>query len=662
MNDGSTQKSSDLVPGGGASLLAWRGARELKQHVRERLEACDTLLKSILASEGPRGPENTLIPLDDLRRLLGNLWNVVGLLRNVHPESELRAAAEEAEKDIARFANELDLNRELYEAVSRCEIATLDATGRRLVAHLLRDFHRAGVDRDEEVRRKVRELREELIGLGQEFTRNILNDVRRITLEGTTELDGLPEDYVARLAAAKDGKITLTTEYPDYNPFMTYARSANRRQDLYREFRRRAYPLNLEVLDQMRRKRHELATLLGYRSWAAYACEDKMIRTPEAIADFIDRVTEAATPRAQREYEILLERKKRDQPEAIEVHDWEKAFYEELIKTERYQVDSKEVRNYFGYPAVKAGILALTEDLFGIGFRPVPDAPRWHPDIEVLDVVEEGSTVGRFYLDMHPREGKFKHAAMFPLVAGVKGKSIPEAVLVCNFPDPRTSSGPALLEHDDVVTFFHEFGHLVHHLFARDQDWVQFSGVATEWDFIEVPSQLYEEWAWDYEVLRRFASHQSSGEVIPQELVERMRSARYFGRALWVRHQMFYASVSLKCYGQDPGKVDMSALIRRVQNRYSKFRFVDGTYFQASFGHLDDYSALYYTYMWSLVIEKDFFQEFKEHGAMDRATAARYRREVLAPGGSADAGDLVRRFLGRDYTFAAFASWLESAP
>jgi thimet oligopeptidase len=654
-------------------------AEEFKEFCRGEIARCQSLLLEILGTSGSRGfgprtSANTLEPLNKISMILGNVWNLAGLLRCVHPDPALREASEESEKEIARFANELSLHRELFEAASRCDPSTLDRVGKRMLEQVLRDFRRSGVDRDEATREKVRALKEELVALGQDFTRNIANDVRSILLDGPQELEGLPEDYLRGHAPKDSGKIRVTTNYPDYNPFMTYARSGKRRKELYTEFRRRAHPMNLEVLDKILLKRHELAAVLGYPSWAAYVVEDKMIKSPEAISQFINRVSKVAEARARSEYEILLEQKRMEEGQGNEVHDWEKAYYEDRVRSERFHVDSKEVRAYFEYDRVKRGILSLTEELFGVRFQPVPESEwqaagqasafeplgKWHPEVEVLDVFENGRRVGRVYFDMHPREGKFKHAAMFPLVRGVKGSAIPEAALVCNFPNPRATQGPALLDHDDVVTFFHEFGHLLHHLFARDQEWVKFSGTAMEWDFVEVPSQLYEEWAWDYEVLRRFTAHHGTGEAIPKELVERLQSGRDFGRALWVRHQMFYAAVSLKCYGNDPSALDTSSLIEELQNQYSLFRFVDGTYFQASFGHLDDYSALYYTYMWSLVIEKDLFEEFKKGGSMSRETAARYRNRILAPGGSADATELVRSFLGRDYAFSAFEKWLGS--
>ncbi len=638
-------------------LIEVAGADEFKARCQARLAESKDLLDEILSQGGPRVPENTLAPYNRLAMSVGRLWNAVALIRCVHPDAAIRSAAEEGEKEVAKFASGLGLNRDLFEAIGSCDTSTLDATGRRLVKHVLRDFRRAGVDRDDATREKVRALREDLVATGQEFLRNIVQDVRAIELD-SAELDGLPPDYIRERPSGPSGKVRITTDYPDYNPFMTYARSGRRRQELYTEFRRRAHPVNVDVLHRLLEKRHELAITLGYSSWSAYATEDKMIKSPEAVAAFIERVSESASNRARREYEILLQQKRKAEPEAEEVHDWEKAHLEDRVRSERYQVDSKEIRAYFEYSRVKQGILSLVEDLFGVRFLQVPDAPRWHEDVEVYDVLENGARVGRVYLDMHPRDGKFKHAAMFPLVRGVKEKTVPEAALVCNFPNPRRTQGPALLEHDEVVTFFHEFGHLLHQLFARDHEWLKFSGASTEWDFIEVPSQLFEEWAWDYEVLKRFAIHHETGKTARPEVVDRLRKARDFGRGLWVRHQMFYAAVSLKCYGPDAPRIDTNQLVQDLQERYSFFRFVDGTYFQASFGHLDDYSALYYTYMWSLVIEKDIHQEWRKKGSMNREAAARYRDCILRPGSSHDAADLVRSFLGRDYEFGAFETWL----
>ncbi|MBI4603236.1 MAG: peptidase M3, partial [Planctomycetes bacterium] len=369
-------------------FLGERRPQAFRERCRESLAEAKGILDGIMGHRGSRGPADTLLPLNRLSMLVGNLWNVISLLRSVHPAAEVRAAAEESEKEVARFDNELSLNRGLYEAVSRCDASSLDPAGRRMLRHVLRDFHRAGVDRDDATRERVRALREELVAIGQEFLRNISSDVRAVELDGPAELEGLPEDYIHKHRPGLDGRIRITTDYPDYNPYMSYARSSRRRRELYVEFRKRACPANVDVLGSLIRKRHELAALLGYPSWAAYAVEDKMIKTPEAIAGFIERVSGIAAARACEEYAALLAEKRRHEAAAEEVHDWEKSFYEEVLRVECFRIDSRELRPYLSYGAIKDGILAMAADLFGIEFRPAPAARRWHPDVEVLDVYE----------------------------------------------------------------------------------------------------------------------------------------------------------------------------------------------------------------------------------------------------------------------------------
>jgi thimet oligopeptidase len=276
--------------------------------------------------------------------------------------------------------------------------------------------------------------------------------------------------------------------------------------------------------------------------------------------------------------------------------------------------------------------------------------------VETYDVFAGDDPVGRFYLDMHPREGKYKHAAMFPIVSGIKDVQLPEAAVVCNFPDP--AEGSALLEHGDVVTLFHEFGHLLHHLIGGAAKYVRFSGVATEWDFVEVPSQLLEEWAYSYEILKTFAVNEETGESVPKALVKQMNKARSFGRGTGVRQQMFFAALSLTYHSQSPQGIDSTDLVKELQRRYSAFPYVEDTHFQASFGHLEGYSALYYTYMWSLVIARDLFDQFSGENLMNTDLAVRYRKNILEPGGSQDARDLVRAFLNRDYNLDAYQRWM----
>jgi thimet oligopeptidase len=592
---------------------------------------------------------------DDAFAVLGNAAAEASLLRNVHPSADVRDAAERAEQEIDAVQSELSLDRGVYDALARLDPAGADPVTAWLLEKSLRDFRRAGVDRDDATRARVRELREELLRIGQEFGRNIRDDVREVRV-APGRLAGLPADWLAARPPGPDGKVTVTTDPTDYVPVVTWAEDASLREELWRLHRQRAHPANLEVLSRLLSRRAELARLLGHATWADHVTEDKMIGGTAQAAAFVERIAQAAGPRMARDHEDLLARKRRDLPGAERVDPWDAAFYSEKIKAERFGADSRAARPYLEYGAVKDGVLALTSRLFGVSYRRVDRPDAWHPDVEAWDVLEGNRPLGRIWLDMHPREGKYKHFAQFTRVNGQAGRRLPEGVLVCNFPRPGAT--PALLDLAEVRTLLHEFGHLLHHVLGGHTRWAAHAGVATEWDFVEAPSQLLEEWVRDPDVLRTFARHVESGEPIPADLVRRLVAAEEFGKGLQVRQQMFYAAVSLELHRRDPDGLDTTALVAELAGRYTPFPHVPGTFFHESFGHLDGYSALYYTYMWSLVIAKDLFSAFQERGIQDADVARRYRRAVLEPGGSRPAADLVREFLGRETGFAPFERWL----
>jgi thimet oligopeptidase len=614
-------------------------------------------LASLLSVQGPRGEANTLLPNHRIQLLLSNAGHRAGLLSEVHPEKVVREAAETAVQEVSAYATELSLHRGLFEALASVPAEGLAPDTRRHLEHTLRDFRRAGVDRDEPTRARLKELADRAVRLGQDFDRAIREDVRAVLLR-PEQLAGLPSDYVAAHPPGPDGRIRITTDYPDLLPFRQYAQDGEARRQLYLENSSRAWPGNERILKEILGVRAEQARLLGAPCWADYITEDKMSRSAQTVAEFLARVASVSEGPAARDVARLLERKRRDFPAATRVEDWEKAYYEQRVKQEQFAFDAQAVRPYFEFTRVRDGLLDITSRLFGIRYVPVQDVSAWHPKVESYDVFEGGEKLGRIHLDLHPRPDKYKHAAQFPIVPGVAGIQLPEGALICNFPDPEVHS-PALLDHDDVVTLFHEFGHLMHHVLGGHQRWLGFSGVATEWDFVEAPSQMLEEWAWDPTTLRLFARHIETDAPIPAELVERMRQANEFGKGAHTRHQVFYAELSLLLHSRDPAELDITRTMIELQARYSPFPYVEGTHFFASFGHLNGYSAMYYTYLWSLVIAKDLLGEFQRHGLLDAQTALRYRDSVLAPGGSRDAADLVREFLGRPYGFEAFQAWLE---
>jgi thimet oligopeptidase len=595
---------------------------------------------------------------DAATALLSDAAARASVAHNAHPDAAMRKAAELAEQEVDAVATELSLDRQVYQALAALDVSKEDAATRHYLSRVLRDFRRMGVDKDDATRAKVKGLQEELVRIGQEFSRHIREDVRQVELD-PRDLDGLPADYVKAHPPGASGKVIITTDYPDYVPFMSYARSGKAREALWRAYRQRAHPKNLDVLSRLLEKRKELASLLGYASWAAYATEDKMIKSAEAAAEFVAKIADASAARAKADYETLLVRKRKDEPKAGAVDGWDAEYLKDRVKAEQLGFDAQSVRPYFEFGRVQQGVLDTTARMFGIEYRRVTDAPVWHPDVTAWDVLENGERLGRFYLDLHPREGKYKHAAQFTLASGQAGKRLPEGVLVCNFPR-STPGSPALMEHSDVRTFFHEFGHLLHHILGGHPRWAGLSGVRTEWDFVEAPSQMLEEWVWDVETLQTFARHHETGAPIPAEAVKRMKAADELGKGLYVRTQMFYAATSLELHRADPKGLDTTRRVAELQERYTPFKYVEGTYFHESFGHLEGYSALYYTYMWSLVIAKDLFTVFKKEGLLSPAPARRYRKAILEPGGSKEAAELARDFLGRGYDFRAYQEWLDA--
>ena len=601
------------------------------------------------AKQGPRDA-SALSTWNDINIALGNAFAVASLMSNVHPDEAVRNRAEAAEQAASRLLTEIGLDRDLFEVLDAVDPSELDDAGRRVLSLTLRDFRRAGVDQDDDVRDRLRKLNERETEVGQTFAKNIRDSVRTIRIE-PERLDGLPVDYIEAHPPGEDGLVTITTEYPDYVPFMTFAKDREARAALLHEFRNRAWPENDAVLAELLKLRDEHAKLLGYADWPSYDAEVKMIGKGDAIPEFIDRISDAAEEPGKRDIAVLLARLQQDHPEVETIDGRDGSFYAEVIRRENFDVDAQQVRTYFDFQKVRAGLLDVTGRLFGIEYVPV-DVPVWHEDVASYDVMRDGERLGRIHLDLHPRAGKYGHAAQFDLVPGIRGRQLPQGVLVCNF-------SKQLMEHDHVVTLFHEFGHLVHHVLAGRHDWARFSGVATEWDFVEAPSQMLEEWAWDHDVLSTFATD-ASGEAIPGELVTKMRAANEFGKGYYARTQMFYAATSYYLHKEVPA--DLTARMVELQAKYDLFGYVPDTHFHTSFGHLHGYGSGYYTYMWSLVIAKDLFSAFDPDNLFDTEVAHRYRDCILAAGGSKDAADLVADFLGRPYNFDAFEAWLRRPP
>src|SRR6185436_2267061 len=390
-------------------------------------------LKKLLAVKGKRTVQNTMTLYSSLTLHAVNAGSWAGLMESVHPDSAFRSTAEAMSQDASKFFTELGLNRQLYEAIQAVDVSAADPTTKYLVEKTLRDFRLAGVDKDEATRKQIQAIQDELVLVSQEFDRNIRNDSRKIQVTAA-ELDGMPDDFMKSHPPGPDGKITLSIEYPDRFPVATYAKNGDVRKRLQFEAMNRAYPANEAVLDSMLDKRYRLARMLGYPTWADYITANKMIENAANAAQFINRIGRLTREQSQREYEVYLKRNQEDVPGATAVNRWEVRYYEQLIRKRDYNFDPSAARPYFPFEGVKKGVLEVTSKLYGVTYKRIQQPDVWDPSVEAYEVYDGKTLLGRFFFDLHPRPGKFNHAAQFNIRTGVTGSQLPEACLVCNFP------------------------------------------------------------------------------------------------------------------------------------------------------------------------------------------------------------------------------------
>lgn len=607
--------------------------------------------------------DTTIGGLDRAKIAIRNAGDFPALMAVAHPDEAVRDRAKGCEPKVDKLETSLWLDATLARVVKRYAAKKEPLAGprARLLAHTLRDFRRNGLELDAKGQARVRELNEEMTKLGQDFDTNLA--ASHLFVDATpAQLDGLPKEWLASHKPEADGKVRVSTDYPDYFPVLQYAKDRKLALDLYKQFENRAAEKNIAVLDKILALRAEKAKLLGYPTWADYVIEPRMAKDAKTVASFLEGLKKHLAKKGDAEmaeFRALHVKLGGKPTDAIPPSD--RLYLEDQLRKSKYGLDSKEVSQYFEVRKVKEGILTITSKMFGIKYRSAAaDAPTWHPDVEPMEVTDaNGKVLGRFYFDLYPREGKYKHAAVFSIRDTVKmrdgSRLVPMAAIECNFPRPG-SGGPALMSHSDAVTFFHEFGHVLHHVLS-ESDLSSFAGTSVARDFVESPSQMLEEWAWAKETLDLFAVHHETGKPMPKQLHSAMLRSRGFGRALWAQRQLFLAALD-QTYHTRPLPFDTTKVLQEVNDAYTPFKYVEGTHFQASFGHLIGYDAGYYGYQWALSIAQDLFTRFKKEGLMNPKTAAAYRSSILAMGASEDEAKLVGNFLGRPPSDAAYRAFL----
>lgn len=604
--------------------------------------------------DGQPSVESYLEPYNAVMVSANNMTAAASSLAAISPDEGVRQAGDECSQTLSSVFSDYSLSRPIYERMSQIDLAAADADTQRYVEKLLLAFRLSGVDKDEATRDRIKALNEEITVVGQDFDNNIRDSVLYLELDSVDQLAGLPQDYIDAHQPGEDGKIRISTQYPDLFPFMSYAQSDDLRRQLTELRNNLAYPENQAVLEKLLALRYELANLLGFSNYAEWVTADKMVGSPARVKSFLAELAEYTAGPQEREYAMLLARLQQDQPDATRVESWQGSYLMEKVTAEQFDVDSKQVREYFSYNNTRDGIFLLVQDLFKVQIKPW-QTYTWSEDVEAYELWDGDQLIGQFFLDMHPRENKYQHAAAFPLRSGITGVQTPLAALVCNFP-----TGNDLMQHTQVETFLHEFGHLIHHLFAGEHHWNDVSGINTEWDFVEAPSQMLQEWVWDYDTISQFAKN-AAGEPIPRNLLDRMVAARDFGLGMGTRRQLSYAALSMGLYDQNPAGLDIKAFADGISSEYTLFEPLKDGHFYTAFGHLNGYSAIYYTYQWSLAIASDMFTRFQQEGLRNVETAGEYRDLILGQGGAKPAAELVTDFLGREISFKPYADRLSKA-
>jgi thimet oligopeptidase len=585
---------------------------------------------------------------------IGRGYGRGGFLGQAHPDAAVRSAGVAAEERLNKWRVGVVFRRDVYEAVrafADTEAArSLIGEDARLLEHWLRDLRRAGHEISAADRAELERLRTRLVEVEVAFQRNV-NDYHDAIEVTRDQLGGLPDAYVDGLAPGPAaGTYRVSLDYPELYPFLELAHDRELRRDLFTRHWRRAIDLNRPLLEEALRLRRRIAALLGRPTWAHHAMEVKMARRPERVREFYAQLLPTLGQQVRRELDVLgdqMHARGADGP----VTAWDWRYEHEALRLAEFGLDQNLIAEYFPLETVIEGMLELTGEVFGLTYRALPDAPTWHRDVRAYEVADRatGEHLATFFADLHPREGKFNHAAAFPLVIGHRGadgqRVAPVSAILANF-TPPSGDRPSLLKHAEVETLFHEFGHILHMSLSRAA-FARFSAAETEWDFVEAPSQIMEHWTWEPSVLARITRHHQTGEPIPADLVDAMRRARWVDVGITIAAQAFYGQLDLALHAE-PRVGDLDAVLRAAY-AVTGLPYPEGTFMLAGFAHLvGGYDAGYYGYLWAKVIGDDMFGRFAREGVTSATVGGEYRREILEPNGTRDADDLVRAFLGRE--------------
>lgn len=609
---------------------------------------------------------NTVEALEKSGKQLGILSALFFNLNSAETTSELQTLAREISPLLTAHANDILLDNELFQRVAQVhaqkESLKLTPEQRTLLEKTYKSFVRNGAQLNENEAKHLRKIDQDLAQLSLKFGENVLAETNRFlhVVTNSDELEGLPKGAIEAAAQFADekghaGSWAFSLDYPSYIPLMTYAKNRDLRKIMFMAFNTKCAKGdeldNQDSILQLIQLREKRAQLLGYSNHAEFTLEERMAKDPRTVFEFLHSLLEKAKPKAERDVQEVAElAKKMDHLETVEK--WDFAYYSELLKKEKYALDEEELRPYFSLDNVISGVFATASRLFGLRFIPNSEIPVYHPEVTAYEVYDrENQFLSVFYADFFPRPGK-RNGAWMTSYRGQfqnEGKDHrPHVSIVCNFTKP-TKSSPSLLTFNEVTTLFHEFGHALHGMLARGT-YESLSGTSVYWDFVELPSQIFENWCYEKECLDLFARHYQTGELIPNSLVLKIKKAANFQQGYLTLRQLSFALLDMSYHSQATSQIkDIKIFEKELLKATELLPGVESTCISTSFSHIfqGGYSSGYYSYKWAEVLDADAFEMFQENGLFDTATSLSFEKNILSAGGSEHPSLLYSRFRGR---------------
>ena len=635
--------------------------------IKEAIKMAKEEVEAIKSNEESPSFENTIEALEAAGSLLNTVSTIFFNINSAETNDEIQKLAQEISPLLSAYTNDIQLDEELFARVKAVydqkDQLTLTTEGDTLLDKTYKGFVRNGALLGDNDKERLREIDKELAQLSLKFGEHVLAETNayELVLENEEDLKGLPESAVeaaAQIAKEKghEGKWVITLDYPSYVPFLTYADSRELREKLFLAFSSRAFGKgendNRDIVLKMVALRKERANLLGYKTHADFVLERRMAESPERVLDFLNNLLNHARPVAAEELqELTIYAQQNGGPDPLQR--WDFSYYAEKLKKEKFSIENELLKPYFKLENVVDGVFQVANKLYGLSFKERNDIEKYHPEVTTYEVTDEkGEHVAIFYADFFPRPGKRNGAWMTSFQGQHKrqGKNQrPHASIVCNFTKP-TPSKPSLLTFNEVTTLFHEFGHALHGILA-DGRYESLSGTHVYWDFVELPSQILENWCYEKECLDLFAEHYETGEKIPAEYVQRIKDSANFNEGLATIRQLGFALLDMNWHTTDPEIIkDVADFERKTMEETNLFPEVAGINMSCSFGHIfqGGYSSGYYSYKWAEVLDADAFEYFKEKGIFDRQIADLFKKHVLSAGGSEHPMILYKRFRGKE--------------